>query len=132
MTHDILLAVDPQIVIYPNNSEFLAGSTLLLSCTAYGIPLPSIVWSKGSINLQTVVVNDSRVEVWDETVVVKGHTLRRSYLQLCGMVELDSGIYSCSAVTSERQNRVEFGVMVVGVPPTLIRTPGTIVYVSLK
>ena len=123
---NFLLAVEPQIVQYPNNSEFFAGSTVRLSCTAYGIPLPHIMWSRGVVAMP---INDSRVTVWDETVVVGRHTFTRSYLQMCSTVELDSGLYSCGAVTAERQQGVEFGVTVVGVPPTLIRTPGTQCYI---
>ena len=71
-------------------------------------------------------VDDSRVTVWDETVTMGGHMFTRSHLQICSTVELDSGLYSCSAVTAERQQMVGFGVTVVGVPPTLIQTPGTL------
>ena len=117
-----MFAVDPQIVIYPNDTEILAGSTLILSCTGYGIPLPSIVWRKAGLELSEV--NNSRVTVWEETVAAGEHTFTRSYLQMCSTVELDSGLYNCSAVTAERENGVEFGVTIVGVPPTLIITPG--------
>ena len=117
-----MLAVDPQIVIYPNDTEILAGGTLILSCMGYGIPLPSIVWRKGGLELSEV--NNSRVTVWEETVVAGEHTFTRSYLQMCSTVELDSGLYNCSAVTAEKENGVKFGVTIVGVPPTLIRTPG--------
>ena len=117
-----VLAVEPQIVLYPSDSEFFAGSTVRLSCTAHGIPLPSIEWSRGGVAMP---VDDSRVTMWDETVVMGGHTFKRSHLQICSTVELDSGLYSCGAVTVERQQMVEFGVTVVGVPPTLIQTPGT-------
>ena len=55
--------------------------------------------------------------------MVGNHTFRRSYLQICGTVELDSGDYSCSAVTVDRENRVEFSVRITSVPATLIDTP---------
>ena len=113
------LTVVPQIVIHPNDTEVLAGNTLLLSCTGYGIPLPSIVWGKDGQRLDS----DSQRSSWEEMVIVGNHTFRRSYLQICGSVELDSGDYSCSVVTEERENSVEFSVRIISVPATLIDTP---------
>lgn len=120
----VAFIVEPQIVIFPNDSIFFAGSTVRLSCTGYGIPLPSIVWNRGGFNLDSISVNDSRMEIWDETVVVGEHQFIRSYLQICSTVESDSEVYTCTAMTSERQNGVDFRVEVVSVPATLIKTPG--------
>ena len=111
-------------MIFPNNSQLFAGSTVRLSCTGYGIPLPNIIWSRDGTNLGTVASNESRVDIWEETLVVGGHALARSHLLICSTVELDSGLYNCTAVTTERQSHAEFAVTVIGVPPTLIQTPG--------
>ena len=43
---------------------------------------------------------------------------------MCGTVVGDGGNYSCTASTPERQDRAQFLVNVIGVPPTLIQTPG--------
>ena len=114
-----------QIVIYPNASEFFAGSTLLLSCVGYGIPLPHVVWNKDGFGL---AINDSRISTWNETVVIGGHIFRQSFLRICSTTKIDNGIYSCTAITDEGENEVEFGVTVVEVPPVLLRTPGTLLY----
>ena len=117
-------SVEPQVVMYPNDSDFFAGSTVRFSCTSYGIPLPSLQWTRNSLNLQTLSTNDTRISIWDETVEIGGHVFARSNLQICGTVETDSGSYSCTASTTERQDSAQFQVNVVGVPPTLIQTPG--------
>ena len=113
------IPVVPQVVIYPNNTEILAGATLIFACVGYGIPLPSIVWEKNGQRLS----NDSRRESWQETVVLGNHTFQRSYLQLCGTVEGDSGDYGCRSVTEERESAVKFGIRIIGVPATLITIP---------
>ena len=92
---------------------------MILACVGYGIPLPSIVWEKDRQRLS----NDSRRESRQETVVLGNHTFQRSYLQLCGTVEGDSGDYGCRSVTEERESAVEFGVSIIGVPATLITIP---------
>lgn len=112
-------------MIFPNSSEFFAGSSVHLSCTAYGIPLPTITWSRGGLGPLTATINDSRVDIWDEVVVVREHTFVRSHLRMCSTVEMDSGLYNCTAVAAERETGVVFEMTVVGVPPTLIQTPGT-------
>ena len=120
------VAVEPQIVIFPNSSDFFAGSTVLLTCAGYGLPLPSIQWNRGSSDeLLRVSANDSRVDIWEKMVEVGGHTFIQSHLRICSTVESDSGVYSCTARTAEREDREEFEVNAVGVPPTLILTPGT-------
>lgn len=128
LCYSIFVAVKPQIVLYPNISEFFAGSTLLLSCVGYGIPLPHVVWSKDGLSLQTAAINDSRISTWDETVVVDRdrdrHMFTQSYLRICSTTKMDSGLYNCSAVTDEEKNEVQFGVRVVEVPPVFLRTPG--------
>ena len=118
-----MLIVDPQILIYPNKTDILARSTLLLSCTGYGIPLPSIVWS---IDGQMLSNNHSRFISWENTLTRGNHVFRSSYLQICGAAELDSGEYGCTAVTPEREHKIVFDVQVIAVPATLISIPGNL------
>ena len=112
-------------MIYPNDSHFFAGSTVRFSCAAYGLPLPTIHWTRDSLELETLSANDTRIEIWEESVDVGRHVFVRSHLQICSTVEGDSGNYSCKASTEEREDSAEFLVSVIGVPPTLLHTPGT-------
>ena len=114
--------------MFPNNSRFFAGNTIRFSCTGFGLPLPNILWSRNDLDLPIESSTDSRVDIGEGTVVVGDHVFVRSHLLICGTAEADSGVYSCAAVTGERENRVEFEVGVVGVPPSLLHTPGTQVY----
>ena len=120
----LFFSVEPQVVIFPNNSNFFAGSTVSFSCAVFGLPLPFIRWSRNSSELTTTVFNDSRIDIHEKTVVVGGHTFVHSTLQICSAVEVDGGRYSCSAVTREREERADFEVNVIRVPPALINTPG--------
>ena len=111
-------------MIYPNDSAFFAGSTVRFSCTSYGLPAPPISWSRDSLDLNKLSVNDTRIHIWNETVGIGPTLVVRSHLLICGTVVGDSGNYSCTASTPERQDRAQFLVNVIGVPPTLIQTPG--------
>ncbi|CAI8042994.1 Hemicentin-1, partial [Geodia barretti] len=131
-TFSITVKVLPQIVIYPNDSAFFAGSTVRFSCTSYGLPAPPISWSRDSLDLNKLSVNDTRIHIWNETVGIGPTLVVRSHLLICGTVVGDSGNYSCTASTPERQDRAQFLVNVIGVPPTLIQTPVDVDIVAEK
>lgn len=131
----IFFAVKPLIVLYPNTSEFLAGSMLLLSCVGYGVPPPHVVWSKDGLDLRTAAINDSRISTWDDIVTMDRNIFTpftQSYLRICSTVKTDSGLYKCSAVTDEEETAVEFRVTVVEVPPALLRFPSNAILQLMK
>ena len=80
----------PQIVISPENTSTVAGSTTVLACVGYGSP--SVTWSKDG----AVLVNNSQIIIFDDQVTSRGFTFTKSVLQLCDTQGMDSGQYSCS------------------------------------
>lgn len=87
------LTVSPSIVIVPESSGLVAeGNTALLSCTAYGVPLPSsVVWYQGD----ELLFNDSRISIYSEQVVEGGLEYVLSILEICSVDVADAGSYSC-------------------------------------
>ena len=80
----------PQIVISPENTSTVAGSTTVLACVGYGSP--SVTWSKDG----AVLVNNSQVTIFEDLVTRGGFTFTKSVLQLCDTQDVNSGQYSCS------------------------------------
>ena len=80
----------PQIVISPENTSTVAGSTIVLACVGYGSP--SVTWSKDG----AVLVNNSQVTIFEDQVIRGGFTFTKSVLQLCDTQDVNSGQYSCS------------------------------------
>ena len=80
----------PQIVISPENTSTVAGSTTVLACVGYGSP--SVTWSKDG----AVLVNNSQVTIFEDQVTRGGFTFTKSVLQLCDTQDVNSGQYSCS------------------------------------
>ena len=77
-------------MITPDDRQFYVNSTVLLTCVAYGTPLPAITWSKGGSSLTDVTVYND--------VVVKSRTnFVRSILRFCSTKSTDSGQYTCTA-----------------------------------
>ena len=79
-----------QIVISPENTSTIAGSTTVLACVGYGSP--SVTWSKDG----AVLVNNSQIIILEDQVTSRGFTFAKSVLQLCDPQDVDSGQYSCS------------------------------------
>ena len=80
----------PRIVISPENTSTVAGSTTILACVGYGSP--SVTWSKDG----AVLVNNSQVTIFEDQVTRGGFTFTKSVLQLCDTQDVNSGQYSCS------------------------------------
>ena len=80
----------PQIVISPENTSTVAGSTTVLACVGYGSP--SVTWSKDG----AVLMNNSQIIILEDQVTSRGFTFTKSVLQLCDTQGVNSGQYSCS------------------------------------
>ena len=80
----------PQIVISPEDTSTVAGSTTVLACVGYGSP--SVTWSKDG----AVLVNNSQVTIFEDLVTRGGLTFTKSVLWLCDTQDVNSGPYSCS------------------------------------
>ena len=80
-----------EILIYPEDTEVIAGDTVLLTCVSYQSP---ITWSQEGVEL----VNDSmRITVYQEQFMENGLLFYQSILQICSTESSDSGTYSCIA-----------------------------------
>ena len=83
--------VGPHFIINPIASqEVVINETLILSCSAEGFPIPSIVWF-----MNNTVIDDELTDV-NESINVNSSTLIISNADLH-----DSSMYYCQAVSSE-------------------------------
>ena len=77
-------------MIKPADKRLYQNSTVLLTCVAYGVPLPTLTWSKAGNSVTNGTVRN-------DMVVKGGVTFVRSVLQLCETTVADSGQYTCTA-----------------------------------
>ena len=73
---------------------------MTLACVAYGDPIPTISWNKGSSRL----TNSSAVTILQEVLSISGVTLAKSILEICTPGVNDAGQYSCFAEDSAPAN----------------------------
>ena len=85
-----------------------AGSSLTLACVAYGDPIPTITWNKGSSQL----TNDSEVTIYQEVLNISGLIFAKSILEICALDEGDAGQYSCFAESSTSNDTANFELSV--------------------
>ena len=91
--HISFIAIAPVIVQYPKDTFVTTGSTVCLACTAFGAPLPSIVFSWNGSQVPT---NDSSYRVESRLIQVRGIYMVQSILHVCGFSLLTVGDYTCS------------------------------------
>ena len=103
-----LTEAPPQIVISPDNGTVTAGNTVVFACVGYGTPNPDITWAKSGSQLS----NDSRITIYEETVVENGVAFTQSILELCSAEETDAGEYSCTVANSFGNSSVNFELAV--------------------
>ena len=96
----------PQIVISPEDTSTVAGSTTVLACVGYGSP--SVTWSKDG----AVLVNNSQVTIFEDLVTRGGLTFTKSVLQLCDTQDVNSGPYSCSIESIQMNDSATFELSV--------------------
>lgn len=103
-----LRTVPVQIVIKPADKQLYRNSTVLLTCVAYGLPLPTLTWSKAGNNVTNGTVHNNMV-------VKSGVTFVRSILQLCNTTVADSGQYTCTAHNEITITSTNFNLNVEGI-----------------
>lgn len=111
------------VVVYPEDTVVIAGSTVILTCVAFGEPLPSITWSVDGAN----VTNDSRIEIIELRTSRNGRPFLKSVLQICGVGDDDAGRYNCTAVNTVNTDSADFSLTVITEPATLVMVPENIV-----
>ena len=101
------------MLLAPGNITVISGNTVDLACLAYGIPLPTITWTKSG----TPLSNNSdanRIMVLEGDITESGITLIRSYLQICSVRPSDGGEYSCVADNSIANATSNFEINIPG------------------
>ena len=91
----------------PGNQRIPSGDTLVLSCVAYGVPVPSVSWSKNGSTLENntqitileelVAASDPSIAAYEHRVNRSRVTFLRSIIRIRSIRLIDSGHYSCSA-----------------------------------
>ena len=84
---------ETQVVIIADDPVVNVSSTVLLTCVGYGVPVPSLTWSK----MGTLVVNDSMITIIEEQVTESRIPFAKSVLEICGSEIQHSGRYTCTA-----------------------------------
>jgi len=104
-----------RIAIHPlQETSVDAGSSLTLACVAYGDPVPTISWNKGSSEL----TNSSVVTIYQHVLNISGVIVMRSILEICSVDEDDAGQYSCFAENSVSNDTANFELSVTSVAGT--------------
>ena len=104
-----------RIVIHPLQVTSVdAGSSLTLACVAYGDPVPTISWNKGSSEL----TNSSVVTIYQHVLNISGVIVMRSILEICSVDEDDAGQYSCFSENSVSNDTANFELSVTSVAGT--------------
>ena len=102
------LEAPPRIVSSPDNGTVATGNTVIFACVGYGTPNPDITWAKSGTQLS----NDSRITIYEETLVENGVAFTQSILELCSAEEADAGEYSCTVTNSFGNSSVNFELAV--------------------
>ena len=104
-----------RIVIRPlQETSVDAGSSLILACVAYGDPVPTISWNKGSSEL----TNCSMVTIYQHVLNISGVIVMRSILEICSVDEDAAGQYNCFAENSVSNDTANFELSVTSVAGT--------------
>ena len=91
--------VAAKIEIHPiDHVEISAGSTAVLTCIGYGVPLPILYWSRGA----TKLTNNSHLIIGEDITMEddSGVAVVKSSMEICSSRLIDAGIYSCTAANN--------------------------------
>ena len=89
------MALTARVVLHPaRDTHIEAGSTVVLTCVAYGVPPPSLIWSRNGSLFSS---NNSHVTIYSELMTDSGSgvVFAKSIMKLCRSELTDVGTYSC-------------------------------------
>ena len=100
--------VPANIAVAPNDTSVYVGDSVSLSCVSYGLPLPTISWTRAgqplSLHSQLMI---------NETEIMTDHvTFVRSTLILCSLQLTDAGQYTCSTSNNHSTSQETFTISV--------------------
>ena len=92
------LPAPPELVIVPNSKAVDYNSTVLIACVAYGLPLPSISFTKDG---QAVDNSSGLLTITNEVVTEGGVEFVQSILEICSTGVENTGVYNCTATNDQ-------------------------------
>ena len=106
-----IIPASPEILVSPPNATAFHGTTILFSCIAYGVPLPTFLWTRNRHSL----FNDSSTVIYENKTTKEGIVFVKSVLEICNLrVVEDSGVYSCRAESVNSSASANFELAVQG------------------
>ena len=93
------LSIEPPAIVVrpPSNYSVDVNGTVQLVCVAYGIPMPTITWSRpGCTNISNTLVG-TRVTIFSQSMQVENTSFYKSALQMCNVEAGDASSYTCTA-----------------------------------
>ena len=97
--------VPATIITFPEGPEVVIDNNITLTCSASGIHLPTITWSRGGENIREEKITQNAV---NETFLI-------SEVKLFNTEQTDTGNYSCSANNSAGVDTQTFYLQVLGI-----------------
>ena len=85
-----------EFIALTNDTTIFIGESVWLACVGYGQPALEVSWSTNGQTLQ----NSSLVTIYTQPTIRAGGTFVTSILQLCGLEEPNSTLYTCAANNS--------------------------------
>ena len=114
------MTVPANVAVAPNDTSAYVGESLILSCVVYGLPLPTVTWTRNDQPLrQPYLLN--------ETEIVTRHVkFVRSILYLCSLKLTDDDQYTCTASNNLSTSMETFALHINGRYDNGIKCPGSL------
>lgn len=87
----------PELVITSEDVNVTFGSSVFLTCVAYGIPTPTFAWQRTIGMVDMDVENTTSAQIINEIVEVDGNQFAQSTLLLCASELNTTAVYTCIA-----------------------------------
>ena len=85
------------------------GSTIVLACVGYGVPAPSINWTRDG----SVLMDNPKITFYVESVSEHAVTFVQSVVEICNTQSSDAGTYACTVDNGVSGDSIGFGLRVI-------------------